>query len=169
MVKICYMTKWGLRKHIGCYFSYSEAGIYDLRVILEHSVTLVADSDDSDLSLANYSLLTCACNLTVFFCNILFHLAERPFTRSGKALKEDMWATPPSWKEKTQPTPPDVSIMVEDSSDGSEHKNLTETNAIQNDEDEFCISSYIPDADRRDESQTVGKLANVDLLALVLA
>ena len=59
--------------------------------------------------------------------------------------------------------------MVEDSSDGSEHKNLTETNAIQNDEDEFCISSYILDADRRDESQTVGKLANVDLLALVLA
>lgn len=68
---------------------------------------------------------SCACNLTVFFCNILFHLAERPFTRSGKALKEDMMATLPSWKEKTQPTPPDVSIMVDDSSDGSEHKNLT--------------------------------------------
>ena len=69
-VKLRYMMKWGLRKHIGCYFSYSEVGIYDLRVILERSITRHADSDDSDLSLAYDSLLTCACNLTVFFCNI---------------------------------------------------------------------------------------------------
>lgn len=74
-----------------------------------------------------------------------------------------------SWKEKTQPTAPDISIMVDDSSDGSKHKNLTETNAIQDDEDVFYIASDTLDADRRDKSQTVGKLANVDLLALVLA
>ncbi|XP_059188095.1 uncharacterized protein LOC131970683 [Centropristis striata] len=82
-------------------------------------------------------------------------MPKRPFTRSGKALKEDMLATLPSWKGKTQPTAPDVSIMADDSSNGGDCKNLTETNAIQDDEDDFYISSDTLDADRGDKSHTV--------------
>ena len=92
-------------------------------------------------------------------------MPKRPFTRSGKAVKEDMLATPPSWREKN--TAPDASTMAADSSDGGECKKLTET--IQDDEEDFYISSDTLDANRRDEFQTVGKLANLDLLALVLA
>ena len=58
--------------------------------------------------------------------------------------------------------------MADDSSDGGECKNL-EANVIQGDEEDFYISSDTKNADRRDESQAVGKLANVVLLALVLA
>ena len=94
-------------------------------------------------------------------------MPKRPFTRSGKAVKEDMLATLPSCREETQPTAPDASTMAADSSDGSECKKLTET--IQDDEEDFYISSDTLDANRRDESQIVRKLANVDLLALVLA
>ena len=57
-------------------------------------------------------------------------MPKRPFTRSEKDLKEDMLATPTSCEENTQPTAPDIRILADDSSDGGEHKNLTETNAI---------------------------------------
>lgn len=70
-------------------------------------------------------------------------------------------------EKNPQPTASDVT--ADDSSDGGERKNLTETSAIQDDEHDFYISSDTVDADKRDESQTVGKFANVDLLALVLA
>ena len=72
-------------------------------------------------------------------------------------------ATLPPCKGKIHPdddsctTAPDVSVMVDDGSNGGERGNLTDTNAIQDEEDDFYISSDTLDAAKRDESQTLGK------------